>query len=204
MQFEDLEEEKKERIINAGMEQFAKHGYKHANTEEIARKAGISKGLLFYYFKNKQSFYLYLLEYCEKIVDTYITPDGVKEIKDFFELLEFGAEHKIILLKHHPHCMEFIMQVWFSLQESDVEPVKQRITTILNSTYQTWFQDLDYSRFKEGMDPMRVYQMLMWMMEGYLYDLRLMQKPLNVEEMMEEFYKWEAMFKQLAYKEEYL
>ena len=45
-----LEEEKQLKIINAAMEVFGKNEYKKASTDLIAAKAGISKGLLFYYF----------------------------------------------------------------------------------------------------------------------------------------------------------
>ena len=46
--FQELSKEKQERIILAGMESFGKCGYKKALTDDIAKKAGISKGLLFY------------------------------------------------------------------------------------------------------------------------------------------------------------
>ncbi|MFR3292703.1 MAG: TetR/AcrR family transcriptional regulator [[Clostridium] innocuum] len=52
--FEELSQEKQRRIIDAGMEVFGRYEYKKANTEDIAVKAGISKGLLFYYFKDKK------------------------------------------------------------------------------------------------------------------------------------------------------
>ena len=55
--FLELPKEKQLRIINAGMEYFGQYGYKNAKTDDIATKAGISKGLLFYYFKNKKSFF---------------------------------------------------------------------------------------------------------------------------------------------------
>lgn len=56
--FYSLQEEKQQSIINASMEVFAKNEYKRASTDLIAAKAGISKGLLFYYFilKSKYSF----------------------------------------------------------------------------------------------------------------------------------------------------
>ena len=65
--FEELPSEKKMRIINAGLECFGQYGYKKANTDLIVEKAGISKGLLFYYFKNKETFYLYLCDFCSKV-----------------------------------------------------------------------------------------------------------------------------------------
>ena len=61
--FFTLSPEKQARITNAAPEVFARNDYKHASTDDIAAKAGISKGLLFYYFRNKQSLYLYLYDY---------------------------------------------------------------------------------------------------------------------------------------------
>ena len=62
-QFFHLPEEKQQAIINASLEVFATHEYKRASTDDIAAKAGISKGLLFYYFHNKKSLYLYIYDY---------------------------------------------------------------------------------------------------------------------------------------------
>ena len=67
-QFFHLPEEKQQAIINASLEVFATHEYKKASTDDIAAKAGISKGLLFYYFHNKKSLYLFLYDYTKKIV----------------------------------------------------------------------------------------------------------------------------------------
>ena len=58
-----LPEEKRHQIINAAIEVFSKYDYKHASTDLIAAKAGISKGSLFYYFHNKKELYLYLYNY---------------------------------------------------------------------------------------------------------------------------------------------
>ena len=70
-----LPEEKRQRILNAALEAFAKHEYKKASTDDIAAKAGISKGLLFYYFHNKKELYLYLLEYANEAVSyTHLIP----------------------------------------------------------------------------------------------------------------------------------
>lgn len=55
-----LEEEKQLKIINAAMEVFGKNEYKKASTDLIAAKAGISKGLLFYYFHNKKELYMFI------------------------------------------------------------------------------------------------------------------------------------------------
>ena len=46
-----LSEEKKNAVVNAALEVFGTNEYKRASTDLIAAKAGISKGLLFYYFE---------------------------------------------------------------------------------------------------------------------------------------------------------
>ena len=58
-----LSEEKKNAVVNAALEVFGTNEYKRASTDLIAAKAGISKGLLFYYFKNKKELYMYIFEY---------------------------------------------------------------------------------------------------------------------------------------------
>ena len=56
-----LPKDKQERIINAGYKVFASNTYKKSPVNEIALEAGISKSLLFFYFKNKKELYLFLL-----------------------------------------------------------------------------------------------------------------------------------------------
>ena len=51
---------------------------------------------------------------------------------------------------------------------------------------------------------MRIFQMLTWMTEGYLYEKRSLGKALDVNELMQEFHAWKVMFKNMTYKEEFL
>lgn len=50
------------RLLDAAEEIFAKSGLEAASTEAIARKAGVSKTMLFYYFQNKEQLYLEVLK----------------------------------------------------------------------------------------------------------------------------------------------
>ena len=63
-----LPEEKRRRIVNAAMEAFGKNEYKRASTDDIAARAGISKGLLFHYFGSKKELYFYLYRHVERMV----------------------------------------------------------------------------------------------------------------------------------------
>lgn len=51
-------------VLNAAGSAFARNGYRQTNVEEIARSAGVSKGLVFHFFGSKQDLFRSLVEDC--------------------------------------------------------------------------------------------------------------------------------------------
>ena len=49
-------------IMKAALEEFAQEGAAGARTDEIARRAGVNKALLYYYFKDKEGLYAAAME----------------------------------------------------------------------------------------------------------------------------------------------
>lgn len=49
-------------ILKSALEEFAQEGVTGARTDEIARRAGVNKALLYYYFKDKEGLYAAALE----------------------------------------------------------------------------------------------------------------------------------------------
>lgn len=49
-------------ILKASLEEFSHEGVAGARTDEIARRAGVNKALLYYYFKDKEGLYAAALE----------------------------------------------------------------------------------------------------------------------------------------------
>ena len=56
--FKKLPEKKQTQILNAAARVFARKGYDRANVSDICRKARISNGALYKYFRNKEEVYL--------------------------------------------------------------------------------------------------------------------------------------------------
>lgn len=54
LQFEEMREEKKTLIMDVALEHFASVGFHATTINHIARHAGISKGLMYNYFKSKE------------------------------------------------------------------------------------------------------------------------------------------------------
>lgn len=204
--FYRLPEEKQLRIINAAMEVFACNEYKRASTDDIAAKAGISKGLLFYYFHNKQSLYLYVYRYCEELTRAQMPDEEWAGITDFFELMDYGARKKQAMVEKNPYLMDFVLRAFYSRREEAAvsEQMDRKIHKTELEAYRRYFENVDFSRFKEGVDPMKIYQMLFCMGDGYLNSLRREGRPPRVEDLMKEFGSWKEIMRKAFYKEEYL
>lgn len=54
-QFEEIRQKSTETIKTAAMELFARNGYHSTSISQIAREAGVSKGLLYNYFESKEA-----------------------------------------------------------------------------------------------------------------------------------------------------
>ena len=103
--FEKIPEDKKQMIINKGIEIFSKFSFVEAKTDLIVKEAGISKGLLFYYFDNKKNFYLYLLNYT---VDLLTQDLGCTAYYDFYENIFSIIDQKCNLIKKYPKETKFL------------------------------------------------------------------------------------------------
>ena len=55
-------EDRREHIIDAAMRVFAQKGYSKATNKDIAREAGITTGLIYYYFDSKEALLKAILE----------------------------------------------------------------------------------------------------------------------------------------------
>ncbi len=65
--------EKKNKIIQAGYELFSEVGYYGTNTAEIAKRAGVSTGIVYGYFSDKRDIMISVLEiYLDKVVEPLI------------------------------------------------------------------------------------------------------------------------------------
>lgn len=65
--------EKKNKIIGAGYELFSEVGYYGTNTAEIAKRADVSTGIVYGYFRDKRDILICVLEiYINKVFDPFL------------------------------------------------------------------------------------------------------------------------------------
>jgi AcrR family transcriptional regulator len=59
----NLDTERRERVLQAAMAEFGRHGYSGGSLNVIAREAGVAKGSLFQYFDDKFDLFAHVAEY---------------------------------------------------------------------------------------------------------------------------------------------
>ena len=84
-QFEQIRKESKAKILDAALKLFGTQGYQNTSISEIMKLAGVSKGLMYHYFSNKEELIKQLLLDVFKETDFKLT-DGVPLSKMFKSL----------------------------------------------------------------------------------------------------------------------
>ena len=103
-----LSDEKINEILETGIQVFADCGYEGANTNLIARKAGISVGVLFKYYADKEGFFLACLEKSMDILKSVLSEVSESEgsstekaEKLFRAVIAFSREHGDHIRMYH-------------------------------------------------------------------------------------------------------
>ena len=200
--FDKLPKEKRTAILTAAMEVFGGSDYRHASTDMIAVKAGISKGLLFYYFHNKKELYLRCYDFVYELVYAALDEKRLAAITDFFDLMSYGARVKLQMVKDYPYILDFSVRAFYSNGEEVSEDAQKHTAVMTGEQLGTYLVNLDYSRFRPEIDPAYMMQMLVWMTDGYLHQKMLAGGKLDIDDVMKNFNYWAKQFKRLAYKEE--
>lgn len=200
--FSDLSPEKRKQIHDAALQVFAENGYKRANTQEIAYKAGISKGLPFYYFKNKQSLCLHLLNWAIEQIEIQLK-DDIHQSKDFFQRLESGTQKKLEFFEKMPFLLDFSLRMYYTTDKEISPSIQNAIVKMTNILFDRYFSDIDTQKFKPGISPQMVLNQMIYLCDGYLHQQMLQHQPISMENILQQYSIWKAILKQYAYKEEY-
>lgn len=202
--FYSLPKEKQQMIINAGLECFGQYGYQKANTEKIALKAGISKALLFHYFINKKNFYLFLCEFCKEVSADLLDMNEMMRITDFFALIDFSMQTKWKIMTKYPYMSNFALHAFYSQDEEITQDMNEYMEKELEDSFDTFFKNIDFSKFREDIDPKYIYRMLVMLSEGYLIEKQRSNTPIKFDEAVAELKRWQNILKRASYKEEYI
>lgn len=183
-----LPPEKQQAILNAGYRVFSQNSYKKSPMQEIADKAGISKSLLFHYFKNKQELYMYLWDNCARLTIKSLTESGCYEQTDLFEMMYRGMRAKMLIIKRYPYVAAFVMKAYYE-KDSDVCPkIQKSFEKYKSIKANNTLINLDPEQFIPGIDLNMMYREMFLASEGYLWE-KVQQENFNFDLMEKDFIK---------------
>ena len=117
-------EERREDVLEAAREVFAKHGLSGASTDEIARRAGISQPYLFRLFGTKKELFIAAVERC--FAETADTFRRAAQGKSGEEALTAMGKAYGELIRSDPNRLRAQMQTYAACDDADVRTVAQK------------------------------------------------------------------------------
>ena len=197
-----LPQERQDCIVAAAMSVFGKAGYKKAYVSDIAEAAKISKALVFHYFGNKKTLYLYLIEYTGKIMMAEVWGKRETVNTDFFDKVTDATKIKLAVMGRYPAMTGFLASVYYEDDPEVVPEVKMWLSKGEDIRQQITLEGTDERKFKEGVDPELVLHILLKFTEGVIGSR--LDNTRSIDEIILEFTQCLNMLKSNLYKEEFL
>ncbi len=110
-QFHEIREQKARLILHTALELFADEGYYTISISRIADKAGISKGLMYHYFKSKEELVLEIIG------------EGIRQLSESLD-----PDHDGILTVDE---FEYFINETFSILQSNIDYWKLYFSTMM-------------------------------------------------------------------------
>lgn len=174
------------------MKEFAQKGYANASTDTIVKEAGISKGSLFYYFKNKKKLFFFLYDYALGVLKKEILMKFNYEERDIFDRIQQSSILKMEVLKKHPEMYNFIGTAYME-DSSEVKDELENINKeIISSSYERLYENIDISKFKKDVDVKRAIEIITWTIDGFSKKELVKIKKVSLEEI-----NYDELFKEL-------
>lgn len=205
--FLKLDEEKRNNIIQASLKEFAEHAFEQASTNRIVQEAGISKGMLFYYFPSKEDLFGYLIEYATDYVYREYLEQLDEGDRDFISRYAQAARKKMTAHIKNPHVFHFLATVLLNSDQAINRDYAEEIHRFRQLGFEKLYTNIDMSLFRKDIDSEMIFKLLHWIMEGYQQELMdsLQGKNLyaiDLEPYWQDFFSFLDLLKKLFYSAE--
>jgi AcrR family transcriptional regulator len=160
---------KRGNLIASSREEFAKRGYQKASTNNIVKRAGVSKGLLFHYFGSKKALYDYLEEYVVALIISELEDKIDWEETDFFNRVKQVVWIKGTLSYRYTYLFEFFTVVLAQKSTEQIYAYQDKYAPGLMQKIYT--HNIDYSKFKDDLDMGKAVNIINWVFEKYSTEL---------------------------------
>lgn len=100
---------KREAILDAAIQVFAKRGFNEADVQDIADASGVGKGTVYRYFGKKEELFLAAADACMKRLESHVFR-AIENAKNVVELIRCGGLAYAEFFRDHPEVVEIFIQ----------------------------------------------------------------------------------------------
>ena len=130
----DVAAERKDQIVRATVECITKHGYHNFSMQDVARTAGVSKGIIHYYFLNKDDLMMSVLDRVAGDIELVLAK-SMESASDPVEKLKIFVSVSFNVVRNTKEYYQVNMDFWTQINQK--EEVRQVISR-------------HYSKFRDG------------------------------------------------------
>lgn len=206
--FEKLPQEKKDKILNAAINEFCKESYSSASTNNIINEAGISKGALFNYFGSKKNLYLYLVDYLKDYYVKYMINKMKINSTDIFQRIIDWEELKASIAFENPSIRNFFAYAFVNVPEKLKVEIGIRYKKLHELGYKLTTEGIDLSKFRDDIDKVKAVELIVMTLDGLTQKRVAAYKsmegsgydPKDIDRANEEFKDYIVVLRKVFYK----
>ena len=140
----DVAAERKDQIVRATVECITKHGYHNFSMQDVARTAGVSKGIIHYYFLNKDDLMMSVLDRVAGDIEAVLAAD-MNRISDPEEKLSIFISVCSNVVRSTREYYQVNMDFWTQINQ------KKEVRQIISRHYSK-FRETCANVIKEGIE----------------------------------------------------
>lgn len=136
--FQNLSEEKQDRIIQIAVEEFGNKGFEGASINAMVSRMKIAKGSIFQYFGDKKRLFLFVFNQSVEMVKKYLKDVRDQSLDEDLDIrLKKTLSAGIVFIKNHPLLYRLYLKVLFEskapFRDEIIDSLRQHSTNYLKS-----------------------------------------------------------------------
>ncbi len=197
--FERLPREKKQRIINACVNEFGSYSYEKSSTDRIIKKAGISKGGLYEYTSSKEELFLYIVKYGYERISAHLAWEARHEGKELpASLIDRMFLYASLAIDFYISNPKYVSLIVNTHKISD-RKLEKKVLEIGSTHFSRLFDDCDFSSI--NIPKRRAMDLVSWFIMKTRYDfISEIETETDIEKIKEDYLNdWTYVVRILRY-----
>ena len=170
---------RRDQIITATVTCIVKHGYHNFSMQDVALEAGVSKGIIHYYFLNKDELMMAVLDKCSIDIENMLLEE-MRTIDDPLKKLEIFIDVCFDVLRSKKEYYQVNMDFWTQINQKEAvrEVIARHYEKFRETAAQVIDEGIDAGIFRELNSRMYASYIisvvdgisLQWLFDKSLYD----------------------------------